>query len=438
MLPAFAEAASVVQQIPQEITHAIESDDEPSPTAPSNTSLAGFSYLVDVLSRAEGARPQRRAAARPPGEEADGDEDPIAQAMSLANEGRFSESMALCARHRPHWLATANVERLGQCDFLILRGHQSSGRARDAVEAGFRALNWFEFFDQPPTRLYTCGLLALALACVGDAPKAFEILNVGKRLLPAMEAGSLYTALFFSYSGSTLWACGQLPEAAAAFEQSLQHLDSAKEPTRHRIVMQNLLSTRLQLAFEQPDGFDHAQVHEMLVTYREYAERDRAAGHLVSLARNAQFIGDAYWQLGQLEDARVALLGGIQAAEAAKSGPDRGMLLWRLARLDRLQNNHRSASTALALSIELLEQSQQLRELAAAHLEAAALHEARLHWHAAVASLREHLRIRDRVQKSEVEARMYSLRVQLDVAQEGAAFKETLGHPRPMRNTPQS
>jgi hypothetical protein len=48
-----------------------------------------------------------------------------------------------------------------------------------------------------------------------------------------------------------------------------------------------------------------------------------------------------------------------------------------------------------------------------------------------VDSLHEHLRIRERVQKAHMEARMRSLRVQLDVANERAAFDEALGSARP-------
>ena len=388
-------------------------------------SSAGFAHLVDALSRAEAPKRPRRAAGRPA--ELAPPEDALAQAMALADEGRFDESVALCLRHRPGWLAAADATRLGQCDFLILRGHQSSGRSRDAVEAGFRALNWFGYVDQPAMRLYTYGLLALALACVGDAAKAFEILDHGQRLLPTLQDGGLYRALFFSYSGSTLTTCGQTAEAAAAFERSLQHLDAEQEPTRHRIVMQNLLSMKLALAFERSGGSDTAEIRELLSTYRAYAERDRAAGHFISIAKNAEPIGDAYWRLGELAEARAVLLDGIRAAEIAKAGPDRGLLLWRLARLDRIAGNYRSASATLAMAIELLGEGQQMGELAAAHLEAATLHEERQRWRAAVDSLREHLRIRENVLKSQMEARMRSLRVQLDIANERAAFDEALG-----------
>ncbi len=393
-------------------------------------SSAGFALLVDALSRPWTPKRARRASGRP-AEDAP-PEDPLAQAMALADEGRFDESIALCQRHRPGWIAAADATRLGQCDFLILRGHQSSGRARDAVEAGFRALNWFAYVDQPPTRLYTYGLLALALAFMGDAPKAFELLDQGRALLPTLEANALYPALFFSYSGSTLSTCGLIAEAAASFERSLQHLDAAQEPTRHRIVMQNLLSMKLALACGRADSVDTEEIERLLAAYREYAERDRAAGHFVSLAKNAQAIGDGYWRLGRPDEARAVLLDGIRAAEIAKSGPDRGVLLWRLARLDRMAGDHRNASATLAVAIELLGEGQQLTELADAHLEAAKLHEARQRWRSAVDSLHEHLRIRERVQKAHMEARMRSLRVQLDIAHERAAFDEARGGARPV------
>ena len=405
-----------------EDTTEVSGDSSPAPASP-------FAYLVDALSRAESPKRARRAGGKST-EDVD-PEDVLAQAMSLADEGRFDESIALCLRHRPGWLAAADATHLGQCDFLILRGHQSSGRSRDAVEAGFRALNWFAYVDQPATRLYACGLLALALACVGDAGKAFEILDQGRRLLPALQEERLYPALFFSYAGSTLSICGQVEEAAASFERSLQHLDAAQEPTRHRIVMQNLLSMRLALALDRSGDSDTAEIRELLATYREYAERDRAAGHFVSLAKNAQSISDAYWRLGQLAEARTVLLDGIRAAEIAKTGPDRGILLWRLARLDRMEGQHRSASTVLGMAIELLGEGQQLVELADAHLEAATLHEERQRWRSAVDSLREHLRIRERVLKAQTEARMRSLRVQLDIATERAAFDDALGATRP-------
>jgi len=401
-----------------------EALDDPSSTTGAGPAT-GFAYLVDALSRPSSPKRTRRGAGRTA--QAAEPEDPLAEATSLADEGRFDESIALCLRHRPRWLAAADAARLGQCDFLILRGHQSSGRARDAVEAGFRALNWFGYVDQPPTRLYTYGLLSLALAFIGDAPQAFEMLDLGRKLLPALQHDRLHAALFFSYSGSTLSSCGQIAEAAAAFERSLALLDAAQEPTRHRIVMQNLLSMRLALAFERSGGGATAEIHELLSTYRDYAQRDRAAGHFVSVAKNAPAIGDAYRQLGQLDEARAVLLDGLRAAEIAKSAPERGVLLWRLARLDRIQGQHRSALTTLTMALELLGAGPQLGELADAHLEAAKLHEERQHWRAATDALREHLRIRELVLKSQMEARMRLLRVQLDIAHERAAFDDALG-----------
>lgn len=411
--------------------HTSETVDDLSSMADAFGSSSGFAQLVDALSRPESPKRSRRASSRSLDDVSP--EDPLAQAMALADGGRFNESIALCLRHRPGWLAAADAASLGRCDFLILRGHQSSGRSRDAVEAGLRALNWFSYVDQPPTRLYTYGLLALALMCIGDAAKAFEMLDHGRKLLPTLEEGELYPALFFSYSGSTLSHCGQQAEAAAAYERSLQYLDAAREPTRHRIVVQNLLSVKLELAFERSGGRDSPEIQDLLATYREYAERDRAARHFVSLTKNAGFIADAYWRLGQLDDARAVLLDGIRAAEIAKSGPDRGILLWRLARLDRMAGEHRDASATLAVAIELLGEGQVLGELADAHLEAATLHEERQRWRAAVDSLREHLRIREHVLKMQMEARMRSLRVQLDIANERAAFDEARGSAAPAR-----
>ncbi|HEY9022697.1 MAG TPA: hypothetical protein VIP05_00265, partial [Burkholderiaceae bacterium] len=88
---------------------------------------------------------------------------------------------------------------------------------------------------------------------------------------------------------------------------------------------------------------------------------------------------------------------------------------------------HRSALTTLTMALELLGAGPQLGELADAHLEAAKLHEERQHWRAATDALREHLRIRELVLKSQMEARMRLLRVQLDIAHERAAFDDALG-----------
>ena len=140
-----------------------------------------------------------------------------------------------------------------------------------------------------------------------------------------------------------------------------------------------------------------------------------AAGQHYPVAKGSEDIADAYIALGQHEKAREALQIGVKSADAAKAGPDRGILELRLGRIERLAGQYRRASAHIGLALELLAESALLKELAEAHLENSLLNEERQHWRAALDSYRQSAQIRERLLIAQSDARAHALTVRLEL-----------------------
>jgi tetratricopeptide (TPR) repeat protein len=177
----------------------------------------------------------------------------------------------------------------------------------------------------------------------------------------------------------------------------------------------NLLLQRLILAVARCHGVETPELSGLLAEFSSQVERLVAAGQHYPVAKGAEDIADAYIALGQHEKAREALQIGVKSADAAKAGPDRGILELRLGRIERLAGQYRRASAHIGLALELLAESALLKELAEAHLENSLLSEERQHWRAALDSYRQSAQIRERLLIAQSDARAHALTVRLEL-----------------------
>ena len=383
-------------------------DDKPDPGT-------HFAHLANALR----ARPQPRKPRRQ-GEAVEAEataqqppttEEQLDRAETCSRSGRIDEAIAICSALRPSLVAGNDPQSIGWCDFVLALSHLNAGRAKEAVIAGYRAIGKLA----PGTRLMrSLTMLASAVARTGDATGALELLERARALLPLVQAPR-DRCLFWVNCGSTYHALGDLEQAVSHSTQAEVLLSEFDDPYLNGAVKMNLLLQRLILAVAGCNGVETPELAALLAAFPQQVERLVAAGQHYPVAKGCEDIADAYIALGQHEKAREALQIGVKSADAAKAGPDRGILELRLGRIERLAGQYRRASAHIGLALELLAESALLKELAEAHLENSLLNEERQHWRAALDSYRQSAQIRERLLIAQSDARAHALTVRLEL-----------------------
>ena len=343
-------------------------------------------------------------------------EEQLDRAEICSRSGRIDEAIAICLALRASLTAPADAQSIGWCDFVLALSHLNAGRAKEAVVAGYRAVGKLE----PGTRqLRSLTVLASAAARTGDAAGALEMLDRAKRLLPLVQSPR-DRCLFWINSGSTYHALGDMAQAVRHSTLAEGLLPEFEDVYLHGAVKMNLLLQRVILAVADCHGQETPELTELFSAYASQVERLVAAGQHYPVAKGSEDIADAYIALGQYEKARDALQIGVKSADAAKAGPDRGILELRLGRIERLAGQYRRAQAHIGLALELLAESALLKELAEAHLENSLLNEERQHWRAALDSYRESAQIRERLLIAQSDARAHALTVRFETEREKA------------------
>lgn len=388
-------------------------DGKPAATPP-------FADLAGTLR----ARPQQRRRARRAPDDAQAAPPPAAsieeqldRAEICSRSGRIDDAIDICNALRPRLVAGGDPRSVGWCDFVLALSHLNAGRAKEAVVAGYRAIGKLE----PGMKLMRgLTVLASALARTGDAGGSLELLERAKKLL-AQVSSPRDRCLFWVNCGSTFHALGDMEQAVKHSLLADGLLAEFDDPYLNAAVKMNLLVQRLILAVAGCAGVETPELTELLAAASAMVERLVAAGQHYSVAKGSEDIADAYIALGKYEKAREALQVGVKSADAAKAGPDRGILELRLGRIERLAGQYRRAQAHIGLALELLAESALLKELAEAHLENSLLNEERQHWRAALDSYRESAQIRERLLIAQSDARVHALEVRLELVRGGTA-----------------
>jgi len=389
-------------------------DDSPDgkPAAPPFADLAG-ALRARPQPRRRGRRTADDGQAVPPTPPSI--EEQLDRAEICSRSGRIDDAIEICNALRPSLVAGSDPQSVGWCDFVLSLSHLNAGRAKEAVIAGYRAIGKLE----PGMKLMRgLTVLASALARTGDAGGALELLERAKKVL-AQISSPRDRCLFWVNCGSTFHALGDMEQAVKHSLLADGLLAEFDDPYLHAAVKMNLLVQRLILAVAGCHGVETPELTELLAAASAMVERLVAAGQHYSVAKGSEDIADAYIVLGQYEKAREALQVGVKSADAAKAGPDRGILELRLGRIERLAGQYRRAQAHIGLALELLAESALLKELAEAHLENSLLNEERQHWRAALDSYRESAQIRERLLIAQSDARVHALEVRLELVRGG-------------------
>ena len=392
-----------------------DTDDDAAPGAGGSQ---GFARLVDVL-QAPPAPPRRRRVRTAPGADeavaAESCEDALLRAEQFSRGGRIAEALVIAEALRPALQEAADPAQLGRLEFVFLLSHQNAGRSKDAVIAGYRAIDWQSRTCEPEPLLRTLALLATAVARIGDAGGALELLERARELLPSVEGMLRPQCIFWTNSGATHHALGNLELARDASAQAVELAARFDDPELRAVCTTNLLVQRLDLAVRACGGQETALVRELFAACRAHVDELVSTSLHYPVAKGAEDIADSLVAVGRVDAAREMLRIGIRSAEFAKAGPDRGVLELRLARIERLAGQYRPASAHLAFALDLLAQGEVLKELADAHLENSLLHEAQQRWRAALDSYRRSAEIRERLLVAQSDARAQSLTMRLEL-----------------------
>ncbi len=347
-------------------------------------------------------------------------DEQLDQAETCSRSGRIDEAIAICLALRAQLTSPADAQSVAWCDFVLALSHLNAGRAKEAVVAGYRATGKLE----PGVRLLRAfTVLASAAARTGDAAGALEMLGRAKRLLPLVQSPR-DRCLFWINSGTTHHALGDIETAVKHSTLAEGLLHEFEDVYLHAAVKMNLLLQRVILAVADCHGVETPELTELFAAYSSQVERLVAAGQHYPVAKGSEDIADAYIALGQYEKAREALQIGVKSADAAKAGPDRGILELRLGRIERLAGQYRRAQAHIGLALELLAESALHKELAEAHLENSLLNEERQHWRAALDSYRESAQIRERLLIAQSDARAHALTMRFETERERERQRE--------------
>ena len=387
-----------------------DSIDDP-PSAPEAARLSAA-----LRARPQPRKPRRRETAVDPAvpQAPASIDEQLDRAETCSRSGRIDEAIAICLALRATLSPVDDVQSIAWCDFVLALSHLNAGRAKEAVIAGYRASARLA----PGTRLLrSLVVLASGVARTGDAAGALELLERAKAQLPLVQSPR-DRCLFWVNSGSTYHALGDLEQAVRHSLLAEGLLSEFEDPYMHSAVRMNLLVQRLGLAVAACNGVETPELTELFAAFASQVERLVAAGQHYPVAKGSEDIADAYIALGKYEQARAALQIGVKSANAAKAGPDRGVLELRLGRLERLAGQYRAASAHIGLALELLAEGELLKELAEAHLENSLLNEERQHWRAALDSYRESAQIRERLLIAQSDARAHALTVRLELGRD--------------------
>lgn len=390
-------------------------DDSPDSKPRAGTGAAG-SDLIHLATALRGRPLARKTRRREPAVDSVAQHPPpsideqLDRAEICSRSGRIDEAIEICVALRSTLSLPDDAQSIGWCDFVLALSHLNAGRAKEAVIAGYRAVGKLE----PGTRrLRSLTVLASAVARTGDAAGALTLLDRAKQLLPMVQSPR-DRCLFWSNSGTTYHALGDMVQAVKHSLLAEGLLAEFEDPYLHAAVKMNLLVQRLVLAVADCNGRETPELTELLAASAAMVERLVTAGQHYSVAKGSEDIADAYIVLGKYEKAREALQIGVKSADAAKAGPDRGILELRLGRIERLAGQYRRAQAHIGLALELLAESALLKELAEAHLENSLLNEERQHWRAALDSYRESAQIRERLLIAQSDARAHALTVRFE------------------------
>jgi diguanylate cyclase (GGDEF)-like protein len=326
--------------------------------------------------------------------------------------GRVEEAGALVAALLPRLEAPRDAVAMGICEHMLAHSHHQAGRIKDSVLAGYRAIELLDGTDAVNRLLQVIVLQGSALARLGAAAEAIELLDRAIHLMPRGHYQPREKCVFWINASSVYQALGQLPQALDAAQRSTTYIGAFDDANLVAACQGNLLAIRVALiCADRPQATE--ELAPALAALDAHIDELFAHGrhHLVNDCAEPAF--DGYLALGARVKARALALRAMEAMKQSLAGPAQGHMELRLARLDRLEGHYDEAAAHLALALAFLNEGQTQEQLARVHLELSLLKEAQEDWRGALDSFKNHAAIREAALKSHADTRAHAMSMRL-------------------------
>lgn len=355
------------------------------------------------LASAAGSRPDEAPA------------DMLERARGLVHGGHLDEAWAICEAVWPQVHLARDMGQMGMCLYVRSLCHQYRGALSEAVDCGYRAIEWFDRAGDSARLPRLMALQAICVARVGEAASALELLGRGISLLPMMSHSPVELCAFWNNAASTYQVMGRLQQAVEAGERALALVGEHDDRDLAALCVGNLLAYRLQWVQEQRPGVASAELLDTVAAMKAHMAEQVEAGrhHLVSYC--STICADALIAIAELDEARQVLQRGSKSALAAGVGPDRATLELRLASVERLSGQYRTAASHIAVAHELAAQSHDQELLARVYLENSRLNEAKNQWRAALDCHKTYAEIQQSWLRAQADSRAQALAVRAEV-----------------------
>lgn len=341
--------------------------------------------------------------------------DMLERARRLVHSGHLDDAWALCELAWPLAHGSRDMVQMGMCLYVRSLCHQYRGALDESVACGYRAIEWFERAGASARLPRLMALQAICVARLGEAASALELLGRGIGLLPVISGSPVDLCAFWNNAASTYQVMGRLQQAVEAGERAMALTREHDDRDLTALCAGNLLAYRLQWLQEQAPGVATEELMATIGSMKAYMAEQVETGrhHLVSYC--STICADALIAIAELDEARQVMQRGSKSALAAGVGPDRGTLELRLANVERLSGQYRTAAAHIAVAHELAAQSHDQELLARVYLENSRLNEAKNQWRAALDCHKTYAEIQQAWLRAQADSRAQALAVRAEV-----------------------
>jgi diguanylate cyclase (GGDEF)-like protein len=393
-----------------------ESSCEPPPEADAGEADSNEASTVidDRFARIVAAMqppPPRSSRKKEPPAPAAADESPadaLERAQTLVRSGEIDAGLTLCHRVWPLVSRANDVLRMGFCQYVMVLGYHYNGMITAALTAGNRGLDLLTRAGDTGRLLHLISMHAVTLTNLGQLPEAFELFYRGTQLLPSVSDDPLMQCRFWNNAATLYSFIDRDDQALECTERGAALTPYLNDAVMKAVVIGNMLTARVAVLHERQVPWE--ELRPAYDELRRHLDTVVEQGWVHLVAPIVVVSSAALMRLSQWDEARAVLRVGHKATGAAGMGTRRARIELCLAQLERQTGQYRLASAHVNEALSLLRQQEEDPVLLAeVHLENCLLQEAQGHWRMALASHREHSRLREASFKAQAQARSEAL-----------------------------
>lgn len=319
--------------------------------------------------------------------------DALARAWALVRSGEVNAGLTLCHQVWPMVSSANDVAQMGICQYVLVLGYHYHGMFKAALTAGHRGLDLLTRAGDSGRVLHLISMHAVTLSNLGQVTESFELLYRGTQLLSSVSDDPLMQCRFWNNAATLYSSIDRDDQALWCLERSLALSPYLQDPMMKGLVVGNVHGARMAVLIARQAGWD--EVQPAYIDMRRHLDEVVAQGWNHVVVPIVVVGAAALTRLGQWDEARTILRIAHKATMAPGMEGRRARVELCLAQLERQAGQYRLASVHAKEALSLLKQQEDPVLLAEVHLENCLLQEAQGHLRTALASLREHAKLRE-------------------------------------------